>query len=201
MNQSNLREVEKKTYMSYHKDGLIDIFIGLYISLLGLSILLLTISDFSTWFIIPAIFPAIISPVWISAKKKITMPRIGFVKFGTTGVNKLTMIFISLLVAGLGAFMLLSFASSQEWALSIRDLIIPNTMIILGISVAAVSSLFAYTMGLNRLYMYGLLSLTMFVLGFFINIPMAYIILFLGLIITANGFVLLRIFIKKYPIK
>jgi hypothetical protein len=67
--------------MSYHQDGLIDIFVGIYVLLFGSGILLLTVTDFSTWFVVPAIFPAIMIPVWISAKKRITMPRIGYVNF------------------------------------------------------------------------------------------------------------------------
>ena len=53
MKELNLREIEKKTYMSYHQDGLIDVFVGIYVLLFGLGILLMTVADFSSWFIIP----------------------------------------------------------------------------------------------------------------------------------------------------
>jgi hypothetical protein len=197
----SLREVEKRTYMSYHQDGLIDIFIGVYVLLFALGILLNTVTDFSTWFVIPAIFPAIMVLVWISAKKRITMPRIGYVKLGSRGANKLMAIFIGLMVAGLGAFMVFTFASrSQAWALTLRNLIIPNSMIIIGISAAAISSLFAYTMGLKRLYAYGLLTIALFFAGHFITIPFEYFLLTIGLVIIINGFVLLIQFIRKYPL-
>lgn len=201
MNQSNLRDVEKKTYMSYHQDGLIDIFIGIYILLSGLAIWLLTIANFSTWFIIPAIFPAIMMPVWVSAKKKITMPRIGFVKFGTKGTNKIMAIFLGLMVAGLGTSMVFSFAFTEVWAQTIRDILIPNSMLIIGFGAAAMSGLFGYTMGLKRLYTYGLLILLVFVAGYFISIPFAYFPLAIGIVLTVNGFVLLMRFIRKYPLK
>jgi len=56
MKETNLKEVEKKTYMSYHQDGLIDILVGIYVLMFGSGILLLTFTDFSTWFVvIPAI--------------------------------------------------------------------------------------------------------------------------------------------------
>ena len=67
-NKTSLREIEKKTYMSYHQDGLLDIFVGVDILLVGIGILLLTMTNFSMWFIVPAIFPAIMVPIWISAK-------------------------------------------------------------------------------------------------------------------------------------
>jgi len=199
--RTSLREVEKRTYMSYHQDGLLDIFVGVYVLSFASGILLLTLTDFSTWFVsIPAIFPAIMVPIWISAKRRITMPRIGYVKFGGSGANKFTAIFIGLMVAGLGVFMAFSFASSHAWALTLRNLIISNGMIIIGVSAAAISSLFAYTMGLNRLYAYGLLTLVLFSAGHFTTIPFGYFLLTIGLVIIINGFVLLMQFIRKHPL-
>lgn len=201
MKEPSLKEIEKKTYMSYHQDGLIDVFVGVYILLFGSGILLNSVIDFSTWFVIPAIFPAIIVPIWISAKKQITMPRIGYVKFRSGGANKLTVIFIGLLVAGLGVFMAFTFASTtQPWASALRDLIVSYSMIIIGVGAATISSLFAYTMGLKRLYAYGLLSLVLFFTGHFITIPFEYLLLTIGLAIIINGFVLLMQFIRKYPL-
>jgi hypothetical protein len=204
MNEPSLKEVEKRTYMSYHQDGLLDIFVGIYVLLFGLGILLRTVGDFGTWFIIPAIFPAVMVPIWISAKRRITMPRIGYVKFGVRSAGKLMALLLGLMVAGagLGAFMAFSFTSSQGqgWALAFRELMISYAMIIIGIVAASVSSLFGYTMGLKRLYAYGLLIFVLFSIGYFIPFPFEYILLTIGLVITINGFVLLMQFIRKYPL-
>jgi len=197
---TSLREIEKKTYMSYHQDGLIDIFVGVYVLLFGFGILLMTVADLSTWFTIPAIFVVIMLPLWISVKKRVTIPRIGYVKFGVRGANKLMAIFIGLMVAGLGTFAVFTFASSQGWALTLRNLIVSNSMIIIGISAATISGLFAYTMGLKRLYAYGLLTLALFFTGHFITIPFEYLLLTIGLAIIINGFVILMQFIRKYPL-
>jgi hypothetical protein len=129
------------------------------------------------------------------------MPRIGYVKFGGKGANKLMAIFIGVMVTGLGAFMVFSFASSQGWALAIRNLIISNSMVIIGIVAATISSLFAYTMGLKRLYGYGLLSLVLFFIGYFVAVPFGYLLLAIGFVISINGFVLLIGFIRKYPLQ
>ncbi len=200
MNESSLREVEKRTYMSYHQDGLIDIFVGVFIISFGLGILLMTVTEFSMWFLVPAIFPAIMVPIWVSAKKQITMPRIGYVKFRSRGANRLMAVLLGLMVAGLGTFMVFSFSSSQAWALTLRNLIISNGMIIIGIGAVIVSVLFAYTMGLNRLYAYGLLALVLSLAGHFVIIPFEYSLLIIGLAIIINGFVLLIGFIRKYPL-
>ena len=200
--KNSLREIEKKTYMSYHQDGLLDIFIGIYVLLFGIGISLMTLTDFSTWFIIPAIFPAIMIPIWISAKKRITMPRIGYVNFGVRGVNKMMAMFIGLMVAGLGVFMVFGLGSSmgEGWALTLRDFFISNSMLIIGVGAVAVSSLFAYTMGLKRLYGYGLLIFVLFFTGHFITIPFEYLLSAIGFVIIITGSVLLIQFIRKYPL-
>jgi hypothetical protein len=197
-----LREIEKKTYMSYHQDGLLDIFVGIYALLFAIGISLMTMSNFSTWFIIPAIFPAIMIPIWISAKKRITMPRIGYVNFGVRGVNKMMAIFIGLMVAGLGAFMVFGLGASmgEGWALTLRDFFISNSMLIIGVGAVVVSSLFAYTMGLKRLYGYGLLIFVLFFTGYFVAIPFEYFLVAIGLVIIISGFALLIRFIRKYPL-
>jgi len=200
--KTSLREIEKKTYMSYHQDGLLDIFVGVYILLFGFGILLLTMTDFSMWFVIPAIFPAIMIPIWISAKKRITMPRIGYVKFGVRGANKLMALFLGLMVAGLGVFMVFGLGASmgEGWALTLMDFLISNSMIIIGIGAVTISSLFAYTMGLKRLYGYGLLTFVLFFTGYFIVIPFEYFLVTIGFVIIFSGFVLLMRFIRKYPL-
>jgi hypothetical protein len=88
--EPNLKEIEKRAYMSYHQDGLLDIFAGLYILGFGLGIIMDVLWEFGFGVIMPAILIATVLPIWIEAKRKITMPRIGFVNFGTRGANKLT---------------------------------------------------------------------------------------------------------------
>ncbi len=202
MKKPDLKEIEKKTYMSYHQDGLIDIFVGFYILLFGAGILIRTVTEFSTWFIIPAIFPSIMVPIWISFKRRITIPRIGYVKFGLRSANKLMAVFLGLAVAGLGVFMVFGLGGSmgQSWALALMDLIISNSMIIIGISAGLISSLFAYTMGLKRLYVYGLVTLVMFLVGHLIAIQFEYFLLIIGSAIVIYGLVLLRQFLQKYPL-
>ncbi|UCG37089.1 MAG: hypothetical protein JSV64_02105, partial [Candidatus Bathyarchaeota archaeon] len=191
----------KRTYMSYHQDGLVDIFVGVYVLLFALGILFSTVTDFSMWFMIPAIFPAVMLPIWMSVKKRITMPRIGYVRIGSRGVNKLMAVFIGLVVVGLGAFMVLTLASrSQAWALTLRDLIIPNGMIIMGIGAVIISGLFAYTMGLKRLFAYGLLTLALLLTSHYAIIPFAYSLLIIAFAITINGSILLVRFIRKHPL-
>jgi hypothetical protein len=154
----------------------------------------------STWFIIPTIFPALIIPIWISIKKRVTIPRIGYVKFKSGGTNKLTEFFLPLMVAGLGTFFLFGFTSTQYWASTLRNIIISNSMIFIGLGAFVISSLFAYTLGLKRLYAYGIVSLALFTTAYFINFPIEYLLVTSGLVILVYGSILLRQFIRKYPL-
>lgn len=199
MNDVNLKDVEKRTYIFYHQDGLIDIFIGTYILLFATAILANNILDLSTWFVIPAIFPALMVPIWVALKKRITVPRIGYVKFKATGANRLTVVFIGTLVAGMFTFFLFGFASTQSWAQQLRNIMTQNGMLFIGIGAFLTSSLFAYTIGLKRLYAYGLLALALFGLLQFIAFPFEYMLIAIGLIIGIYGIALLTRFVQKYP--
>lgn len=201
MNEPNLKDVEKRTYISYHQDGLIDIFIGTYILLFATAILVNNILDLSTWFVIPAMFPALLVPIWIALKKRITVPRIGYVKFKASGANKVTAVFIGTLVAGVFTFFLFAFVSTQTWALELRNIIIQNGVLFIGLGTFIISSLFGYTIGLKRLYGYGVLALILFGLLYFITFPFEYVLFAIGLIIIIYGVILLTRFMQRYPIR
>ena len=187
--------------MSYHQDGLMDIFAGLYILGFGLGIFMQIIWDFSFGVIMPAILITTVLPIWVAAKRKITMPRIGFVNFGTRGAKKLTIVFTGTMVAGLFAFFAFTFATSQSGLRQWLDLIVQNGMLIVGLGSLAVCALFGYTMGLRRLYAYGLLAAITLVIGHFVGIFFAYIVMALGTTVILVGFVLLINFVRKYPLK
>ena len=199
--EPNLKEIERKTYMSYHQDGLLDIFAGLYILVFGLGILMEVLWEFGFGIIMPAILIATVLPIWIAAKRKITMPRIGFVNFGTRGANKLTAVFIGTMVAGLGAFFVFTLATFQGESRQWLDLIVQNGMLIVGFGTFVICTLFGYTMGLKRLYAYGLLAVIVLAIGHFMGIFFAYIITALGITVMVTGFAMLIGFVRKYPLK
>jgi len=188
--------------MSYHQDGLLDMVIGLYALSFGLGIFVDKILEFSFVAIMPAIMISIVLPIWIHAKKKITMPRIGFVKFGARGSNKLFAIFLGLAVAGLGVSLALSvFMIGQNGRPVWLEILFQYGMIWIGLGAAVIGSLFAYTMGLKRLHGYGLLTLALFVSGHFLGIPFEYLLLTIGSVIIASGAALLVQFIQRYPLQ
>jgi hypothetical protein len=198
--QNTLREIEKKTYMSYHQDGLLDIVIGLYALAFGLGITIDRIWDLSFAAIMPAILIAIVLPIWVQAKRKITMPRIGYVNIGTKGSNKLFALFLGLMVAGLGVFFVFTMATGQNGRPVWIDILFQYGMIVIGLGSTVIASLFAYTRGLKRLHGYGLVTLALFASGHFLSIRFEYLLLAIGSVIIANGAALLVRFIRRYPL-
>ena len=201
VNEPNLKEIQRKAYMSYHQDGLLDIFAGLYILGFGVGIVMDLLWESGFGAIMPAILITTVLPIWISAKRKITMPRIGYVNFGIRGTNKLTAVFIGTMVAGLGAFFIFTLATFQGEARQWLDFIVQNGMIIISLGTLAVCTLFGYSMGIKRLYAYGLLAFIMLIIGHFAGIFFAYILVALGITVVAAGFALLIGFIRKYPLE
>jgi hypothetical protein len=199
--EPNLKEIERKAYMSYHQDGLLDIFAGLFVLGYGFGIYIDIVWEFGFGTIMPAILFATVLPIWIVAKRKITVPRIGFINFGTRGANKLYALFLGTMVAGLFAFFAFTLASSQSGLRQWHDLIFQNGMLILGIGSLAVCTIFGYSMGLKRLYAYGLLAMITLVIGHFTGIFIAYILMTLGTAVTIVGLALLIDFVRKYPLQ
>jgi len=199
--EPNLREIEKKAYMSYHQDGLLDIFVAVFILGFGAGVWMDLTWEFGFGTVLPAILIASLLPIWIQAKRKITMPRIGFVKFGPRSAYKLMGVLIGLAIMGLGFSLVLALVSIQSGPPLWLKTILQYGMILVGLASLAICSLFGYSMGLKRLYAYGLLTLILFVSGHFIGIFFGYILLILGTAVMATGFALLVSFIKKYPLQ
>lgn len=195
--QLDMKEIERKAYTSYHQDGLIDIFACVYIVGFSIGILLDYIWDFSFGVLIPGFLVVLVVPLWIAAKRKITVPRVGYVNFGTRGKSKMTAIFLGILVLGVAFFFAFSIYLESSWLRFIID----NGMIAIGIGALTVCSLFGYATGIKRLYAYGIVALALFAVGYFFEIFFAYIVFALGLIVLSARIVLLVRFVRKYPLK
>jgi len=99
-------------------------------------------------------------------------------------------------VLGIIAFLQAEGGSTPAWLL----FAIEHYMLVIGISVAALFGMIGYTLRPNRMYAYGLLTLVMFVVGYFIHYPLYYYISLLGTLILISGVVTLVRFSRKYPI-
>ena len=97
--EQDFKKLQQRTYASNHQDGLLDIIIGLGFIGFGLNM-----AFDNSAFIFLAWMPIIF---YVPFKNRITVPRIGYVKFSTSNSIVLGAVFAGLLVFLLGLFIFL----------------------------------------------------------------------------------------------
>ena len=192
--QIDLRELERKAYLSYHEDGIIDLMIGF--NLINAALWVLAEMPWLTGSMI-----AIMTPLYLQLKKSITVPRLGHVEFSESrkGKTKRTMFYmvvfnLILFVGGLYAWLSIYGGGRPQW---LSDLL-ENYMLLFGVLGMILSSLVAYMTDLKRFYSYGLINLVTFTVMSYLRIHLSYSLVVLGVIMTLYGFYLLLNFRRKY---
>ena len=189
----NLKEIERKAYMSYHQDGLIDVFAGFL--MLGFGFWLLLEMAWMGW-----IFWFVSISAYAAAKRVFTIPRIGFVKFTPHRAKALVTValigFSLSALLGAVAFMQVAGRSRPPWLLFAAE----NHMAVIGVLVAASFCVVGYAFRVRRMYAYALLILVMFVTGQFLYYPLHYYLIMVGSLILLSGLALLIRFIRRYSV-
>jgi hypothetical protein len=189
----DLKSIERKVYTSYHQDGILDILIAIFI----LSVAVWIIIDMA-WF--GWMFYLIAVSVYAGAKRAITVPRIGFVKFPQQRYKKMVWVAVSfgvfLSVLGLVAFMQTAGGSPPAWLVFAFE----NYMIVIELFVAALFCFVGYTFRARRMYAYALLTSITFGIGYFMSYPLYYYIVLIGTLILLTGLTLLIRFVRRYPV-
>jgi hypothetical protein len=195
MENMDLKEIERRAYLTYHKDGILDIYLGMGIMTIA-SVFLFEFFTSITGVIV------LLPILYAASKKQYTIPRLGYVKFSSSTQGRARNSFtLALLlgsmsaVAGLFAFYSVT-SGGYNWIIPL----IANWKIVIAAILLVVFSLFGYVSDLRRMYFYGLLSSVVFVSGIFLPIPGYVLILAVGGIISINGMVQLYKFIQEYPI-
>jgi hypothetical protein len=155
----NLTEIEKKAYRSTFQDGLWDIFLGSQLLILSISALL---SNFATTkklhMVVLIVMQVTIVLAFIIGKKRITVPRMGFVKFGPERKRRITKSRIVLLISVLAGVIVFLVASMLIQGNSTgRSKLLLFAPVAWVANSIVVFSLLAYYMNFTRLYLYGVL--------------------------------------------
>ena len=189
----DLKQIERKAYTSFHQDGVIDLMIGIWLIwfIVCMAIELLWLGGI--------ILPTLLF-VYIGAKQKLTIPRIGYVKFGARGKTRMYVIlgvFMCLAVTGL--LFALMFADS-----SIRDkliLILESyyNLIIAGVA-GGLTLLMAVGSGIKRFFIYAALILGLFVSAQVFGINLLYTCLTIAISFIVLGTYTLVQFLRENPL-
>lgn len=201
-NDINLKEIEKKVFMSYHKDGLIDICLGFILLCFGLFIL----ADMPY---LAAIGIAIVFPVYAQLKKVITIPRLGMVKFSkdrevkeSKKKNIFQLIVLGLTIAFIAFLICMWFVWRNGLSGPFFDLLKENFRIIMGIILSLIIISGALVFEMRRFYAYAGIVLLSFMTSVILSYPEPEIWCFIipGILIMFSGAVLLTMFMSGNPV-
>ncbi|MFX0169530.1 MAG: hypothetical protein ACFE89_09290 [Candidatus Hodarchaeota archaeon] len=187
----DLKALERQAYLTYHGDGIIDLFLGFVI--VWLSVLAVILPEFFIFLVgsFVALFPS-----YTSAKKSFTIPRMGYVEFSATRQWKTKQLFVVInLVTVMGVVLGL-----LAWLVPlVSAFIVTYFLLILGGAGGGVFLLIAYVTGIKRFYGYGLAIFSGFVIAFLFSLSVLIPLCSLGAIMITYGSVLLYRFTRKYP--
>jgi hypothetical protein len=188
------KQLERRAYLSYHQDGIIDLLIGWGTLAFGLVIAL----DSSVWTMLawmPILF-------YVPLKNRITVPRLGYVKFdhsrGGTGRWIIAFLFFGFLMVAI--FGMVVFLLSKGAPSTIVTWIREDTLLFYGLVGVIGFGVAGLISGIPRLYIYALLSLLFMGAGQLLGVAEYIPFLLLGASILAAAAVLLARFVRRYPL-
>jgi hypothetical protein len=186
-------ELSRK-YFLFHKDGLLDIFIGLGVLLTGAALWAEMVWMAGVWV-------AIFVPLWISARKSITYRRGTDVQPSGQGNFRFALVMSAALgVLLLGVMVALTFFAGFERLPAFRSFLDAYIHLLVGLGLAGFLAVTAAIMHLPRFYAYAALALAVFSIGhlagwlFWMSLTLA------GGLICLGGIVILGRFLQAHPV-
>ena len=158
--QISLKQAEQKVFKTAVNDGLWDILVGGFLLQFAVAPLLSTsLGDFWSSAVFIPFWGMLFLLIWL-LRKYVVAPRIGTVKFGPARRRELSKFTIVMLIMNLIAFFAgLYFAFNAEfksgWTVAAT----------FAVPVLLMSSAAAYFLNINRIFIYGLLTVLAFFIG------------------------------------
>lgn len=190
--EQDFKKLQQRTYQSYHQDGLIDIIIGLAFIGFGLMIALdSSVFLFMSW--LPII-------IYVPFKNRVTVPRIGYVKFSTSNTKIGIAVAIFLLLILLSIFIFL-IAGPNRISPQLSAWLSDYYLLLFGSIAALCFAVVAWLTGITRLYVYALLIIFIFSAGTWLEVHPSVYVVSTGALIEGVGIYLLISFMRNYPIE
>ena len=194
MPETNLKDVERKAYLSYFEDGLADIFAGLPILIFGFGM----VFDASLFFIFAGLPIVLFFPL----KQAITLPRMGYVKFSPERRRKISKSMVLLLVAGTLSLLLgiVVFLGFERQAFNLRDFMMEYGLLVLGAVMASAFVLISIFFEVRRFMGYAALVFGGWLSAYLLNIEAGIPVTIAGGLIALIGLGILVRFVVKIPL-
>lgn len=190
----NFKELRQKTYLAYHKDGLIDTLVGLGIMGFGLNML-----TESSALIVLSWIPFIL---YAPLKKFITIPRLGYVKFDSERTTSIRLIMA--LLVGLSTFSLFLglfvFMRHDSMSADMSALLRKYHMLLLGTFVALAFVVGGALSGIKRFFGQALLGELILITGIELGVqPPVYTMIWGGVVFLIGAWLLMQ-FLHQHPV-
>ena len=196
MNASlNLKELESKAFRSYFQDGLWDLFFGLMMLAMYSFTLFDNMENKTVRILVMLLLEGIATFVLIYGKKQITAPRLGSVSFGKRRKRR----FVYILLAN--SISLVVLAGTLALKIS-RPELMENDLIStigVGIWITFITSIMAYFLDFNRLYIYGLIYGAAFTFVLLLDLPVFFLVASL-LILIPGTVIFIRFLTTTKPV-
>ena len=201
----DLKEIERRALTAYHEDGLLDIFMGGFLLFIGLS----AFTEFEHRSILVYIVPPLGTLLYDRAKKLVTYPRLGYVRFTKEMRARVARdAFIVLFVAGFvtltGLFTGMGVPERAPWVILLLN---RYNLLFQGGVLALIFLLLSTVMGVTRLRFYSVISLLVFSAGYlYLDSPFLVSLqnlgapcVIIGTMMVGMGAYYLQGFLRRYP--
>ena len=202
----NLKELERKAWRSFYQDGLWDIFLGLLLLAMAISALLSDIGASEPVQLgIMIALEALAILVLFVGKRRITVPRIGRVRFGPKRKRRLSKVRVVLAISvlvGAALFVAGPVLTGKLSRSMTFEFILPAGWVV---NCLVVFSLMAYFLDFSRLYLIGVLYALAVPLDIMqrelSSIDLTFVAFgFPAAVILLMGAVVFTRFLRKYPL-
>jgi hypothetical protein len=193
MAYSSIKQLNRKAYLAFHRDGIIDILLGLIFFGFGL------------WLLLDNVLFTYIS--WLSfgvyryMKKTITIPRFGFVRFEEDKKQQILLIGFAIILLGLLLLARFYLLETDLSDLFLSSFLRKNHVYIMSSIGAALMMVFGLWRGIYRFSGYGLLLFGALVIFYLEGIPGRNALFMMGGLVLVIGLILLVTFIQRNPVQ
>ncbi len=193
----DLKELERKIYLSYHQDGLVDIFLGIGLILIGI-ILHPILGEY-----VPTVAMVLIMllvPVYAALKRATTIPRMGYVEFAPKRRTRFALLLlIIVLITNVPLLLIIMLTVGQQVSPVVFDFVTSFLLVILGFFGTGLFVLIGILSEIRRFFGYAVVTLILFIISHFLFLHFALSMIGVGVIIIIVGFFQLGWFLRKYP--
>jgi hypothetical protein len=190
---SPIKQLNRKTFLAFHRDGIIDILVGL------------TFFGFGLWLLLDNVLFTYIS--WMSfgfyryLKKTITIPRFGYVRFEEDKKQRMQFFGFSIVLLALLLFARFYLMETDRSELFVSVFLRKNHVYVMSTIGAGLLVIFGLARGIYRFVGYGVLLFGSIVAFYLSEIPGRNALFIMGGLTLVIGLILLVTFIQKNPMR